>query len=55
MGRRKNLSLEGKIITFLAQVSLIPTQIVNELYQIQKDFLVNSSSPKVDIKNEELT
>ena len=47
MGRRKNLSLEGKIITFLAQVLLIPNQIEDELHQIQKDFLLNSSSPKV--------
>ena len=60
MKRRRNLTLEGKIIicktlalsiiTVLAQVLIIPNQIVNALQQMQKDFFWNLSSPKV--KNE---
>ena len=34
-------------ITFLAQVLVIPNQIIDALQQIQKDFLWNLSSPKV--------
>ena len=34
-------------ITFLAQVLVIPNQIIDTLQQIQKDFLWNLSSPKV--------
>ena len=47
--RRRNLTLEGKImifktlalfkITFLAQVLVIPNQIIDALQQIQKHFL----------------
>ena len=54
---QRNLTLKGKIIifktlalskiTFLADVLVIPNQIINGLQQIQKDFLWNSSSPKV--------
>ena len=47
MWRRKNLTLDDKIITFLAQFSLIPNQIVDKLHQIQNHFSLNSSSPKV--------
>ena len=57
MWRRRNLTLEGKIIifktlalskvTFFAQVLLIPNQIVDTSQQIQKDFLWNSFSLKV--------
>ena len=57
MWRRRNLTLEGKIIifetwalskiTFLAQVLVILNQIIDALEQIQKYFLWNSSSPKV--------
>ena len=55
--RRRNLTLEGKIIifktlalstvTFLAQVLVILSQIIDALQQIKKDFLWNLSSPKV--------
>ena len=58
--RRRNLKLEGKVIifktlalsivTFLAQVLVIPNQIIDALQQIQKDFLWNSSFPKVNMK-----
>ena len=57
MWRRRNLTLEGKIIifktlvlskiTFLAQVLEIPNQVIETLQQIQKDFLWSSSSSKV--------
>ena len=57
MWRQRNLTLEGKIIifktltlskiTFLAQVLEIPNQIIDTSQQIRKDFLWNSSSPKV--------
>ena len=57
MWRQRNLTLEGKILifktlalskmTFLAQVLEIPNQIIDALQQIQKEFLWNSSSPKV--------
>ena len=57
MWRRRNLTLEGKIIifktlalskiTFLAQVLEIQNQIIDILQQIQKDFLWNLTSPKV--------
>ena len=33
-------------ITFLAQILVIPNQIIDALQQIQKDSLWNSSSPK---------
>ena len=49
MWRRKNLTLEGKMlifktvalskVTLLAQVIVIPDQIIDPLQQIQKDFL----------------
>ena len=49
MWRQRNLTPEGKIIifktlalskiTFLAQVLVIPNQIIDALQQIQKDFL----------------
>ena len=49
MWRQRNVTLEGKIIifqtlalskiTFLAQVLVIPNQIIDALQQIQKDFL----------------
>ena len=58
MWRRRNLTLEGKIIifktlalskiTFLAQILVILNQIIDALQQIQKDFLWNLSSPKVE-------
>ena len=61
MWRRRNLTLEGKVIifktlalskiTFLAQVLEISNQIIDALQQIQKDFLWNSSSPKVKHEN----
>ena len=57
MWRRRNLTLEGKIIilktlalskiTFLAQVLVIPNKIIDALQQIRKYFLWNSCSPKV--------
>ena len=57
MWRRKNLTLEGKMlifktvalskVTLLAQVIVIPDQIIDPLQQIQKDFLWSFSSPKV--------
>ena len=57
MWRRRNLTLEGKIIifeesalskvTFFTQVLVIPNQNLDALQQIQKDFFWNSSSPKV--------
>ena len=34
-------------VTFLAQVLVIPNQIVDTLKQTEKDFLWNLSSPKV--------
>ena len=56
MWRQRNLTLKGKIIIFktlalskialLAQVLVIPNQIIDGLQQIQKDFLWKSS-PKV--------
>ena len=56
MWRRRNVTIEGKIIifktlalskvTFLAEVLVIPNQIIDVLQQIQKDFSWNSSSPK---------
>ena len=59
MWRRRNLTLESKIVTFkalvlskvtfLAEVLVIPNQIIDVLQQIQKDFLWNSSFPKVKI------
>ena len=59
MWRRRNLTLESKIVTFkalvlskvtfLAEVLVIPNQIIDALQQIQKDFLWNSSFPKVKI------
>ena len=59
MWRRRNLTLESKIVTFkalalskvtfLAEVLVIPNQIVDALQQIQKDFLWNSSFPEVKI------
>ena len=60
MWRRKNLTLEGKMlifktvalskVTLLAQVIVIPDQIIDPLQQIQKDFLWSFSSPKVTHK-----
>ena len=57
MWRRRNITLEGKIIifktlalskiTFLAQALEIANQIRDTLKQIQKSFLWNSSFPKV--------
>ena len=57
MWRRRNLTLEGKIvifkiltlskITFLDQVLEISNQIIDILQQIQKYFLWNSSFPKI--------
>ena len=57
MWRRRNLTLEGKIIifktlvlskiTFLAQVLEIPNQVIDTLQQIPKDFLWILSSSKV--------
>ena len=48
--RRRNLTLEGKIIMFktlaLSKITFLP-QIIFTLQQIQKYFLWNSSSPKV--------
>ena len=59
MWRWRNLTLESKIVTFkalvlskvtfLAEVLVIPNQIIDALQQIQKDFLWNSSFPKVKI------
>ena len=59
MWRRRNLTLESKIVTFkalalskvtfLAEVLVIPNQIIDALQQIQKDFLWNSSFAKVKI------
>ena len=55
--RRRNLTLEGKIIifktlalskvTFLSQVLVISNKIIDTLSQIQKYLLWNSSSPKL--------
>ena len=59
MWRRRNLTLEGKIIifktalskvTFLTQVLVIRNQVIDALQQIQKDILWNSSSPKVKLE-----
>ena len=57
MRRQRILTTDDKIIifktlalskiTFLAQVLVIPNQIIDALQQIQKDFLWNLSSPKV--------
>ena len=58
MWRQRNLTLVGKIIifktlvlskiTFLAQVLEIPNQIIDTLQKIQKDFLRNLFSLKVE-------
>ena len=57
MWRRRNLTLGGKIIisntlalskiTFLAQVLVLPNQIIDTLQQSEKKFLWKSSSLKV--------
>ena len=55
--RMRNLTLEGKITIFktlaiskiihLSLVTNVPTQIINELNKIQKEFIWNGSNPKI--------
>ena len=55
--RKRNLTLEGKIIVFKALVlfkivhlclaSVVSTEIIEEIENIQKQFLWNLSSPKI--------
>ena len=57
MWRRRNLTLEGKIIifktlalskfVFLAQVLPIPNEITTTIQRIQREFLWNSSNVKI--------
>ena len=57
MWRRRNLTLEGKIIifkslalskfVFLAQVLSIPNEITTTIQRIQREFLWNSSNVKI--------
>ena len=55
--RMRNLSLAGKIsvfktlaiskIVYLAMMTPVPNQIINELYKLQKEFLWGNSKPKI--------